>query len=183
MKFYRENCWKLKWWILGFLGSVIFLPWILLLLIYLSMNNEYEIFSAFKQNYIEILTYISWFLFAWLSILLTNTVFDDWNVWKIWDKYKGYVMRYWGVNNENCQNKDKVTEWVNKWIKKYKFSLLLDVLSIVIVSIFAIILSIFWDNSILLMLIMYLFILCCVQLMILIPRIISYLKVVEFNIK
>lgn len=186
MKFYWNNCRKLKWWVWWLLMQMVLYPSIIIfvcyLLTYLSQKQNWWFEINFQQNYIEILTYISGFLFAWLSILLTNTTLKKEQYWSIWEKYKPYVIKFWWVENENCQNNDKIESWVKKWILRFKFSLLLDVLTTVVLSIISISLSIFW-NDIFLRITKFLFVVCIIQLVILIPRIITYLKIIEFNIK
>ena len=186
MKFYRENCRALKWWLKSFIIQIFIYPILILIFFYLILffSEKYDrgVNFNFSNNFIEILTYISWFLFAGLSILLSNTALDKSQMDNIWNKYKSFVCKFWWVDNERCENQEKINLWVKQRIKKFKFSLLLDILFVVVISVVSILLSIL-EFSIIWLLSKYLFVVCIIQLSTLIPRIISYLKIVEFNIK
>lgn len=185
-KFYRENNRALKWGIYKFLKEMLILPIIIFFLLWsivFCLNYCFDAkisIDGISWNK-DALTYISWFLFAWLTILLSNTTFNQKEQDIIRKKYKGYICEYWNLS-DRCENTAKIQEGIEKWITKFKFSLLLDVLFLVIIAILLICLSLFTFKYLkyftAFFLVYYL-----IQIYFLFWRMISYLKVVNFSLK
>lgn len=184
--FYWKNSRALKWGLWSFLLEILFLPIIIFCLYYYVIfqliNNGIILKIDFSNKYIEILTYMSWFLFAGLSILLSNTSFSQKEEDSIWKKYKWFICKFWWVDNINTQDEEKVSIGIKTWVTKLKFSLLLDVLTLVLISIVCLLLSIF-SSFRLDLIIKYLFLVSITQLLSLLGRMVSYLKIIGFNIK